>query len=103
MGNYSAAGIPLDTIWSDIDFMDAYRDFTVDPVAFPLPKLQSFVARLHKQQQHYVVIVDPGTLLCRSGGCSVPSNVEVGWGGAQESKCRLEAGPTREARLQTCS
>ena len=81
VGNYSAAGIPLDTIWSDIDFMDAYRDFTVDPVAFPLPELQSFVARLHRQQQHYVVIVDPGTLLCRSGGWSAGSNAGVGWGG----------------------
>lgn len=60
MGNYSAASIPLDTVWSDIDFMDAYRDFTVDPVAFPLPKLQQFVAKLHANKQHYVVIVDPG-------------------------------------------
>ncbi len=30
VGNYSAYNIPLDTQWSDIDYLSNYRDFTYD-------------------------------------------------------------------------
>ena len=32
---YQAAGIPLDSIYLDIDYMERYKDFTVDSWAFP--------------------------------------------------------------------
>ena len=31
---YENLTLPLDTIWSDIDYMDAYKDFTFDPVNY---------------------------------------------------------------------
>jgi alpha-glucosidase (family GH31 glycosyl hydrolase) len=34
VGNYSENGIPLDVMWSDIDYLYSYRDFTYDTVNY---------------------------------------------------------------------
>uniref|UniRef100_A0A1B6F1T2 P-type domain-containing protein n=1 Tax=Cuerna arida TaxID=1464854 RepID=A0A1B6F1T2_9HEMI len=57
-----AAGIPLDTQWNDLDYMQHHNDFTYDKVAFK--GLPEFVDSLHQQGLHYVVLLDPGV----SGG-----------------------------------
>ncbi|KAJ5991811.1 Glycoside hydrolase family 31 [Penicillium sp. IBT 35674x] len=57
--NYSRAHIPLETMWTDIDYMDARRVFTLDPLRFPLKKMTELVTYLHKHNQHYIVMVDP--------------------------------------------
>ncbi|KAJ4151242.1 hypothetical protein LMH87_011955 [Akanthomyces muscarius] len=57
--NYSAAGIPLETMWTDIDYMDRRRVFSLDPQRFPLDKMRALVSHLHARDQHYVVMVDP--------------------------------------------
>mmetsp|Transcript_2439 Transcript_2439/g.2533 ORF Transcript_2439/g.2533 Transcript_2439/m.2533 type:complete len:936 (+) Transcript_2439:46-2853(+) len=62
VANYSAAGIPLDTQWVDIDHMEAYRDFTLSSQNFPASEVQSFVGKLHANGQHFVPIVDPGIM-----------------------------------------
>lgn len=59
VANYSAADIPLETMWTDIDYMDLRRVFTLDPERFPLDKVQALVSTLHERQQHYIVMVDP--------------------------------------------
>ncbi|XP_053782529.1 probable maltase-glucoamylase 2 isoform X1 [Desmodus rotundus] len=54
------AGIPYDVQYSDIDYMDGKKDFTVDGKAFP--GLPDFSENLHKHGLKYVIIVNPGIL-----------------------------------------
>ena len=57
VSEYAAHDLPLDTMWTDIDYMDAYRIFTTDPVHFPQTEFKQFVDTLHQNQQHYIPIV----------------------------------------------
>ncbi|GAD99202.1 alpha-glucosidase, putative [Paecilomyces variotii No. 5] len=57
--NYSKADIPLETMWTDIDYMNGRAVFTLDPERFPIEKMQELVNYLHRHQQHYILMVDP--------------------------------------------
>ena len=59
VANYSAAEIPLEVQWLDIDYMDRYLDFTLDPVNYPQAEVEEFITQLHTQQQYFVPILDP--------------------------------------------
>jgi len=52
---YKNEGLPLDTIWSDIDYMDDFKDFTVDVENFPLDVMKKIT-----DEYRYVPIVDAG-------------------------------------------
>ncbi|KEZ45518.1 putative alpha/beta-glucosidase agdC [Scedosporium apiospermum] len=57
--NYSVNNIPLETIWTDIDYMDRRRTFTIDPERFPAHLYKDLVDTIHARDQHYIVMVDP--------------------------------------------
>ncbi|KAF3902501.1 Alpha-glucosidase [Orbilia brochopaga] len=56
--SYQKFKIPLETMWSDIDYMDQYRDWTVDPKSYPQKEFKAWLDNLHKQNLHWVPIVD---------------------------------------------
>ena len=55
---YRQAGIPLDAICMDIDYMDRYIDFSVNTEHFP--DLKAFAEEMASQHIHLVPIVDAG-------------------------------------------
>ena len=55
---YKAAGIPLDSIYLDIAYMERYKDFTVDEERFP--DLKGLAADMQAEGIHLVPIIDAG-------------------------------------------
>ncbi len=56
--NFKEYDIPLDSIYLDIDYMQNFKDFTVDPVKFP--EFEKLVNELKKQGIHLIPIIDAG-------------------------------------------
>mmetsp|Transcript_33871 Transcript_33871/g.39085 ORF Transcript_33871/g.39085 Transcript_33871/m.39085 type:complete len:170 (+) Transcript_33871:966-1475(+) len=54
--NYTSNGFLFDTIWVDIPYMDAYKDFTVNTPAFG--DIKGFAAELHGNNNYIVPIID---------------------------------------------
>ncbi|KAF4550918.1 putative glycosyl hydrolases family 31 protein 1 [Elsinoe fawcettii] len=59
VANHSAANIPLETMWTDIDYMDGRAIFTTDPLRYPLPLVRQLADVLHSNDQQYIMMVDP--------------------------------------------
>ena len=56
--NFRERKIPLDVLYLDIHYMDAYKIFTWNPIRFSKP--ESLVSSLKEMGIHTTVIVDPG-------------------------------------------
>lgn len=55
---YKSADIPIDSIYLDIDYMERYKDFTIDKEHFP--DFGSLVKDMKSQGIHLVPIIDAG-------------------------------------------
>lgn len=53
------AGILLETMWTDIDYMYERYIMTTDPDRFPIARVREYVHYLYTHRQKYVVMVDP--------------------------------------------
>ncbi len=51
-------GVPLDSVYMDIDYMESYKDFTVNEERFP--DFPAFVEEMKEQHIHLVPIIDAG-------------------------------------------
>ena len=56
--SYDEAQIPLDCVYLDIDYMERYKDFTVNEEAFP--DFQNYVQKKREQGIHLIPIIDAG-------------------------------------------
>lgn len=56
--NYRENHIPIDSVYLDIDYMERYKDFTVNPETFP--DFDQFTADMKAQNIHLVPIIDGG-------------------------------------------
>ena len=55
--SYNEAEIPIDTIWSDLDYMKEKAIFTIDSTVYPPASFKSF---LEEQNLHWVPLIDVG-------------------------------------------
>jgi alpha-glucosidase len=63
LGNYSQYKLPLDVMWSDIDYMRSYIDFTIDQDRFPA---ENMTAMLNHYKKRWVPIIDAGVAVNNS-------------------------------------
>lgn len=55
---YKTNNLPLDVQWSDIDYLNKYRNFEYDSVNYD--GLDTFIDDLHKANKKYIPIIDAG-------------------------------------------
>ncbi|KAF6262828.1 glycosyl hydrolases family 31-domain-containing protein [Scenedesmus sp. NREL 46B-D3] len=80
VANHSAAGLPLETIWSDIDYMhNRFRNAEFDPHRYPAHAMSSFVEALHSRGQHWIPILDAGVAVSNGYSAYEEGNKDSIW------------------------
>lgn len=72
------AGIPLDTQWNDLDYMDNSNDFTYDKTRFR--DLPQFVQKIHSMGMHYIPLIDAGVSASEKKGTYPPYDIGIQMG-----------------------
>ncbi|KAF4318740.1 hypothetical protein BBO99_00005491 [Phytophthora kernoviae] len=60
VNKYASNNLPLDVVWSDIDYMDRSHGFTLDPTNFKQREMAAFIKEIHAHGQKFIPIIDPG-------------------------------------------
>ncbi|KAL0217914.1 hypothetical protein RCL1_008763 [Eukaryota sp. TZLM3-RCL] len=60
LNQFTRDRIPLDVLFFDIDYMKEFKDFTLDPVNYPIDQMQDFIAELANKGVAITPIIDPG-------------------------------------------
>lgn len=81
--------IPLDSVYLDIDYMERYKDFTVDETCFP--DFENFVKEMKEQKVHLVPIIDAGVKI-EKGYDVYEEGVEKGYFCKKEDGTNLVCG-----------
>ena len=61
LSNYDYYGLPLDALWSDIDYMNAYQDYVLNPVTYPQKNMTVLIQNLQSKGRNWIPIADAGT------------------------------------------
>jgi alpha-glucosidase (family GH31 glycosyl hydrolase) len=61
--NFNKYRIPLDALWTDIDYMLNYEDFTLDPSRYNYADFSKFIDSLHAAGRRFVPITDAAIAL----------------------------------------
>ncbi len=56
--SYEDADIPLDSVYLDIDYMDSFKDFTINEDSYP--DFENFVKSVREKNIHLIPIIDAG-------------------------------------------
>lgn len=73
---YRDNGIPLDSVYMDIDYMERFKDFTINEETFP--DFPEFVKEMEKEHIHLVPIIDAGVKI-EEGYETYEEGVEKGY------------------------
>lgn len=50
--------LSLEVSWSDIDWLQSFRNFVPDPVRYPAAELKAWIQEMREKHQHWIPIVD---------------------------------------------
>lgn len=56
--NFTLYNLPLDVLWTDIDYMINFEDFTLDPTRYNYTEFGEFIDTLHNNNKKFVPICD---------------------------------------------
>lgn len=67
VNKFSQYDLPMDVIWSDIDYMVDYYDFSVDTTRYNLLDMKNMMNRETSEGVHWVPIIDAGVAIPTAG------------------------------------